>query len=257
MEINSIKSLYVETFFNQIRLATATGFVVKYNEKFYLITNRHVVTGRNNINGKCLDEKNASIPNCLHVWLPSSIETGEIIHRINWDYTNIPLKNENDEPIWIEDKKEHRMKYDVAAIPLKEFDEKFSYEIDTDYETYVTDKVYIVGYPYGLDISEHGGKFGIWTLGSIASEPLIQYTFLGEKLPVILIDAKTRSGQSGSPVIYYDVGGVLRSEEGVKIYGKPITQTIGIYSGRFDANSDLGFVWQWNVIKEIIDGDMI
>ncbi len=44
INVNSIKSIYLEVCFDNQNLATATGFLVKNNNDIYLITNRHVVT---------------------------------------------------------------------------------------------------------------------------------------------------------------------------------------------------------------------
>lgn len=45
------------------------------------------------------------------------------------------------------------------------------------------------------------GVFPVWKRGSIASEPLFNIN-LG---PAILVDAVTRRGMSGSPVLYWAV----------------------------------------------------
>ena len=37
------------------------------------------------------------------------------------------------------------------------------------------------------------------------------------------------------------------------IWGSPFMREIGIYSGRINKDSDLGYVWKWPVIKEIIE----
>ena len=57
INVNSLKSLYITIYYNETKLGTASGFIVKEKEKLYLITNRHVVTGRNN-------QTNDQIPGC-------------------------------------------------------------------------------------------------------------------------------------------------------------------------------------------------
>ena len=77
-------------------------------------------------------------------------------------------------------------------------------------------------------------------------------------LPAFLIDSKTRQGQSGSPVIYYSESGFdphYKDGEniGKAVWGCPFMREVGIYSGRINKDSDLGYVWKWEVIKEILD----
>jgi len=56
------------------------------------------------------------------------------------------------------------------------------------------DGLSIVGFPFGLTA---GGYFGVWVQGTVASEPGIDLN----GLPLLLIDSRTRLGQSGWPVI--------------------------------------------------------
>jgi hypothetical protein len=37
------------------------------------------------------------------------------------------------------------------------------------------------------------------------------------------------------------------------MWGDPFMKEIGIYSGRIDQESDLGYVWKWKILKEIIE----
>lgn len=87
MDIRSLKSLYLVPKFNDVKLASATGFVVENNGKRYLITNRYVVTGRHNITNKCLDP-NAAIPNQLMITIPTIRENGA-----SWIVKTIELYN--------------------------------------------------------------------------------------------------------------------------------------------------------------------
>ena len=56
-----------------------------------------------------------------------------------------------------------------------------------------------------------------------------------------------------SPVIYYSNNGMIRTNNSFPIYGSSITEPIGIYSGRINKESDLGYVWKWGLLKEIIN----
>lgn len=120
------------------------------------------------------------------------------------------------------------------------------------YAPAVMDDVFVVGYPWGLS----GGTkaLPLFKRGSIASEPTIEI----DGLPKFLIDCRTASGMSGSPVIgqRHGVGhnGDVGSFQGF----------VGVYSGRLETNgrlpseadtavSEIGVVWRRSVIDEIID----
>jgi S1-C subfamily serine protease len=63
----SYKSLLLSLRFNGTEIATGTGFIVKSRNKPVLITNRHNVTGKDNITGKHLS-KTAAEPNEIGIW---------------------------------------------------------------------------------------------------------------------------------------------------------------------------------------------
>ena len=246
MNINmfSIKSLYLEVYYNGIKLSTATGFTIEKDSVIYLVTNRHVVTGRHNETGECLD-KDLSIPNKLYVWFPYKEGNSYI-----WSKIKIDLYDEEDKKLWMEHPL-YKDKVDVVAIKMGLYNQNiFSYGLESKYEPIVTEQLYIVGYPFG--ISPKDGKYAIWTTGIVASDPDLNLCINDEQLPCFLVDAKTRSGQSGSPVIYYSSNGMQRENNGFAIYGGPVMHEIGIYSGRIKEKSDLGYVWKWTLIKEII-----
>lgn len=74
-----------------------------------------------------------------------------------------------------------------------------------------------------------------------------------DNLPIQLIDCRTRQGQSGSPVIAYRAGGSVAMADGSSaIFTGPVERFIGIYSGRINAESDLGIVWKASAINELI-----
>ncbi len=66
--------------------------------------------------------------------------------------------------------------------------------------------VTIIGFPFALTVE----GFPVWTRGAVASEPALNY----DGLPCFLIDSRTRSGQSGSPVLIYHRGGVAATADG-------------------------------------------
>jgi hypothetical protein len=143
---------------------------------------------------------------------------------------------------------------DVAVLPLTKLDgvtlipHRLPTSPSHDVAMEVTSELSVVGFPFGLT---HAKKLGIWTRGTVATEYYIDY----EDRPCFLIDARTRGGQSGSPVLYFNTdsrnvkfrGDVYAGDRG------SFSQLLGIYSGRLNAKSDLGYVWRPKAIAETLD----
>ena len=101
----------------------------------------------------------------------------------------------------------------------------------------------IVGYPYGLN----DNNLPMWVSGTIASEPEFLYrTEDDDQIPIILVDARTREGQSGSPVLLFRYPGevVAKQDRSVGIVGATQSKLLGFYTGRIPRDSDLGAVWR-------------
>ena len=304
MNSNSNKSLYIKScFYNNdltfegLILSTATGFLVKYKEKVFLVTNRHVVTGKNLYTGENLDKDNGALPNCIVVEFPYEVETSDKGDTFWSNPFRLKLYKDDDfideNRLWLEHPL-YKEKVDVVAIDVTEIYNN-SINILQSLRNYknvdiplyenignipcipkVTDKVFVVGYPYGYSTTVKR-YLPIWSSANIASEyeenltMPINYTdkmheihnkIVSEEdskkreelnkelckinnyeVPTFLIDSKTRGGQSGSPVLFESP---IKSEK--KEY-----HLIGIYSGRVNASSDLGYVWKIEVIKEILE----
>ena len=83
----------------------------------------------------------------------------------------------------------------------------------------------------------------------MASEPDIDFN----GLPLMLIDSRTRPGQSGSALIAYRAGGTIPMEDGsTAIMSGPVQRFVGCYSGRINEQSDLGLVWKATAIAAVL-----
>ncbi|MBT5824020.1 trypsin-like peptidase domain-containing protein [Candidatus Peregrinibacteria bacterium] len=231
--------LHLELYFNATCLSDATGFIIKENEKYYLITNWHVVTGRHPKDGMPLS-KHGGVPNWLTVWFHEKGPIG------TWIESKFNLYK-NGEPVWIE----HPLgkEVDVVAIPFEPDADCALHGIDLiaaerDVLLVPSSPVSIVGFPKGLIVL---GKFPIYKTGHIASDIELDW----QNKPVFLIDATTKGGMSGSPVVAKRVGFYLTSE-GTTVGNT--TKFLGVYSGREIAEDDIevGRVWKPKVIKEIL-----
>ncbi|MBG6100173.1 S1-C subfamily serine protease [Micromonospora vinacea] len=242
----SVQSLFLEAMANGEVLGTGTGFVVEHGNRPYLITNYHVVAGRSPIDGQPR-HRSGAVPDKLRV----SYLLPPMPGRLFWEerYETV-LDVEEDRALWLEHPTHGRL-VDVVAVPLANSagTELRPYDLlggAPEIMVGPSDGVSIVGFPFGIT---GGGRFAIWTRGFIASERDVDF----HDLPRFLIDARTRPGQSGSPVIAYSAGGMTSmADRSTAIFDGPVTNLLGIYSGRINEQSDLGIVWKVRAIKEIL-----
>jgi len=236
------QSYFINMFFGETFLTTATGFFFKYKDKPYFITNYHVATGRKPENGKTID-KNCAIPNKMCIFTP---ETNNTIFE--W--------------IWVEDKPEEfwvlpNNKLDIAIKEINNTEILDNIEwVDLfagkEWEVSITEKIVVVGYPYGDRVST---RTPCCITGYVATD--IDTDF--NDLPLFLVDSRTREGMSGSPVYYYVTTGlgINKFDESMDFgFGDkshPLIQKfLGIYSGRIDKESDLGKVWKVQAITDLL-----
>lgn len=238
----SLRPLYLIQVNDNQDLGMATGFVVQKANDYYLITNWHVVSGRHPISNEVLDPT-GKIPNALLIWhhgkqLGSWVRKREILH------------DETGNKRWLEHTKGSAV--DVVALPLEVVDDDvqlYSLDLslaDVDMVPQVAMPVSIIGFPLGFTSS---GFFPIWKTGHIASEPNLD--FHGE--PLFLIDATTKGGMSGSPVVLRLSGG-YKTKNGNTVMSSSGYRTLflGVYSGRLSKDSDIGRVWRPRLINEIL-----
>lgn len=231
-------------YFHEQILSTATGFIVEVSGAQYLITNWHVVTGRDADTEECLS-RTAGIPNRLVATMHALEGLGA------WTQANIPLLGQDGKPIWLEHPQGRQV--DVVAIPLSAFGPCASYPLDlgfADADIIVQPGMLacILGFPYGLG---NALNWPIWKTGHVASDPDLDFA---EGRPAFLIDASTRGGMSGAPVVLRISSG-FETSGGAQIIGGPMrTKFLGVYAGRIHAESDVGRVWRPFTIKEVISG---
>jgi hypothetical protein len=249
----SLPSLLIQPCANGNVLSSATGFAVIEAGSPHLVTNLHVVTGRDTETDRLLSQTGA-VPDALRIFHHSALVRGQ---AGAWCVSDEPLFTENGAPRWlahparsIKDT-EHPTEYDVdiAALPLlyAPEDAVALHPVDlswADADVLVAPglPVSIIGYPFGR---AGGGFFPIWKTGHVASDPDAHWS--GR---YFLVDATTREGMSGSPVLYRSPGMYQRSD-GAIILGAA-NRLMGIYSGRIQDNSEIGIVWQPQLIREVV-----
>jgi len=165
----------------------------------------------------------------------------------HWILKEIKIIDKNGTKFWLEHERGNAI--DVVAVPLEISDDLKIYDIDLaladfDLMLYPSEAVSIIGYPKGIT---SGGKLPIWKTGHIASDIDVDW----DGKPAFLIDATTKGGMSGSPVIAKRVS-IYQTSQGNQI-GNAV-RFLGVYSGREISPSgiEVGFVWKPKVISEIL-----
>lgn len=251
----SWQSLLIKSSKNNCFLAQATGFVVKSNEKYYLITNWHVLAHRYPSTTRCISSE-SDIPDRVNIYHHVAgepekwIVQGELLYE-----TKTPSMT----PIhrWIEKKMNDTGPgyVDVVALPLKGAPPSCSSLLfcPLDLSSMAKESdiapgmfVYIIGYPEGINVGSgeciggapHGG-WPIWITGHIASDPGLDY----EGRPVYLINASTGGGLSGAPVF-------VRREDKMQFLGVYSAGMSSKYSG--ERVLGMGEVWRARIVEEIL-----
>lgn len=280
----SLRTVYIEMVYShdgpmatknsELReLATGTAFYYHLDGANYLITARHNVTGRHWETGEYMGTHPLA-PTHLRLTslAPPPTEAGWPLVPLAEDPTRvgiemrlsgrlIPLLFEDWRPFW----REHPTlgpRMDVVAIsldPIPAEDLLTTWnEPSEDDPADLVDwprlaagaDVFIIGFPYRLT---SGPFLPLWLRGTIASEPYFGYRVHDENLPLMLIDARTRQGQSGSPVIRH-IGAnqfLMRRNGTPGLSVLPQSELVGVYSGRTSDESDLGYVWLMEAVDQI------
>lgn len=232
-------------------LATGTAFDYKLEDKIYLVTNWHNISGINPFTKERISD-HAGIANIFSTTFRGK-ENAAISFKVdinlykdeemkfpNW-YVH-PTYGENIDVVAIEIPEKIFEKFETFPLNEKPF--------DFDIPPIVSDSVFIIGYPF--EQSEHL-EFPIWKKGSIATEPELNR----DNVPKLLIDTATRPGFSGAPVIVERIG-VHKQKDGKptpeSFFGR-MRNFLGVYSGRIgqdEFQAQLGIVWKAHVIDEII-----
>lgn len=255
----SLCSLKVQTFFseNPTRLWNGTGYVIKRENYYYLVSNFHVFSGRAPETNEVLD-KRGSIPDKIKIFHHSKNNAIE-----NYQIVTQDLIKDN-EPAYLSHKPQAA---DVAILPLELNDDIQVHPLDCkdlDVRLFPGAKVSIVGFPFGLPSF---ANLPIWKIGHLAMEISLSF----QDRPCWLIDAATRGGMSGAPV-FAVLDGSYQNSEYNRIYTQGIEHVfLGTYSGRLKLpkeyrdtiakelveeieglGTDIGMVWFPNLIDKIL-----
>jgi hypothetical protein len=263
VDILSLCVVPITSLLNDVELSKATAFFYSGNldgtPVLLLVSNWHVFSGRHiECPNKALME-NGSIPNRIKIEVMKRLP-GNIV-ELHHQFAD--LYDADGAAIW----RQHRLKnnIDVGVLNLGQALSGFAVEginaraNQYDMKIDIGNDVFILGYPLGFS---HFIKMAIWKRGSIASEPHLETP---ESKHRIVIDATTRNGMSGSPVImrekthYVSEGGQIKQHVNA-------SRLLGVYSSRpifnvadtssidgvGDTRAELGYVYKSGLIEQTI-----
>jgi hypothetical protein len=239
-----------------------TGFFFRIDEQDFLVTARHIVAARSWRENKWRDFEYA--PTHIRISLRAQVPaSGFDAEKLSFFDVVLPLLDDDGKPLWLEHP-DRSFDVDVAALPLTGLlhTDQIHYlpiELESplkDPRFWVTQDVFVVGYPLGIS---NGYLWPLWIRGTVASEPTLYFSFKGGEYPMFLVDARTRSGQSGSPVF------LMRRHFAEDSDDEPLPRTrfLGVYSGRANDEAaspsnplpaDLGFVWHAGEVARVCLG---
>jgi hypothetical protein len=230
-KVETVQSIYVETFKNKLKIGSGTGFIIKPKSQSYLVTNWHVVTNKNPQTKTWIDTLSKVSPNIVKIFYNDK-KLGQITPKEEL------LLDSKDRRYYFEFPLGTEM-VDVIALPLKDTIGNIQifpvdYKTTTDWiRLSPTQTVFVVGFPFG---ASHNG-FPIWKSGFISSEPQIDI----DNRPIIYVDLEGIPGMSGSPV-YYISKSVTSNTGKVFTSNSESTYFLGVLAGRF---GELKISWLW------------
>lgn len=236
----------------KVTLGAATGTLLSAAGKVFLLTNYHVLTGKDPYSDKMTGPAR---PDFLEVSYRTRVGNAEMpklspIQHSLYDADNNPLftvlpENQRKLPIETSGLK---LAIDIAALELPDVPHDFGFlpfERPQEFHVPVMERVGIIGFPFALTGTEN---FPIWLTGSVASDlanrPYRKY---------FLVDARTRPSCSGSLVVFNKSGASLHYPGGKADDRGNTVHTLGIYSGRVREESDIGIVWHWNTVEQLLE----
>jgi|GEM_PF-1331716 len=181
-----------------VQIGTGTGFLHRRSDSEFLITNWHVITGRNPKSPQHLLDGYPDSPSAFRVYYAKRENQNFLIRS-----PEFALYRKDGKPNWIETTLGEE-RPDLVALPIEISQESAVSHIE-DFKNpakgslRIGKEVVVVGYPFGIRADY---PFPIWKRGYVASEP----SLLVGGQPKFFLDMPGRPGLSGSPVFTVDSG---------------------------------------------------
>ena len=245
-------------------LGIATGFFWQLNGQPHLVTNWHVVSGRNSFTNQL--NPNGYSPKRINFYgLSVTTKSGLVNFRrqrwtLEWGddmidvLSNPPVADGKSLDIWgVPIPQGVVFGRDTTRTGFQGAEEATCFlndHVGPRIVTNVGDDCFILGYP----IRNYEGLMPpIWKRGAIASE-----TPLGiEGHPIFLVDAATTSGMSGSPIIRKATTLTAANKDIGAVQEFASYELIGVYAGRLEgtplASVNIGYGWYRTMIDRALD----
>jgi hypothetical protein len=195
--------LMISSFADTLYTGSGTGFLVRYNGQFYLVSNFHVFTGLYPLDNTPVEKGKPGNTDIVVVFLPK--EKGNLIyHPMKFKlYGDNGIKNYNIVGI------DSVRKMDLAIMPIA---------VPEGVLLYYFDEKHIDGeknYKDGLELSICGfsdGKFVDKTKPAIIETKSVNANYNGENVFdwFVHYDKPTKPGTSGSPILYKTSSGAFK-----------------------------------------------
>lgn len=282
MSTSSFSVVHLKMRFGSTELSTGSGILYLYKENYYIVTAWHNLSGRHSEHLGFLSREKAAPNNAVVsitrefpgfggtrlpfvIPLTDDEQTFYYVHPINYpriDVAIIPLSLK--QPYELDIRTGDGKTFQPAMMLIDEKPikselcpiQKYSFkneEILIDFldNLDVTDELFIPGYPENL--YDYTGQ-PVWKRATVASS----FKTGWNREPKFLIDSASRPGMSGAPVFYYSKEGHIKSKSKTYVCGHEVVVFVGVYVGRIETASkedaQIGIVWKFSVIDEIIDG---
>jgi hypothetical protein len=245
-------------------LGTATGFFWLHQGRPHLVTNWHVVSGRDPFTSEVMS-KEQYVPSQFNFYAPALKLEGEkvIIERRRLRVTlGAEVEGILETPptilggpvdLWamqlpagiVFGKDPTRTGFVGAELTTCFINEANERRILTQ----AGDDCFLLGYPLR---NYSGGMFPIWKRGSIASDTNIGV----DGRPIFLVDAATTAGMSGSPIVRRTTTLTGLNQDLDAIQEMHAFEFIGVYAGRLLntelAATNIGYAWYRSLIPAVV-----
>jgi hypothetical protein len=237
----SMSTFLVEMQFRGTPLSRGTCLTVSHGDHWFVVTNRHNVTGRDQYTNDCLHDM-GGVPNQLAIVLPTADLGNE------WWVHGIDLYDDQGEPTWSEHPSLGAA-VDVVALPFDKPPQGRCFGVHVtehnDFAVVVGNPVNCIGYRDGEPMFS---AFPQWI--DCTLETPLDDSWDGR--PAFLIRGPTAKGSSGSPVIAYrEDAQDLRRSDGSPVGSDWATRFLGIYSGRTPTGA--GVVWNLACVRAVVE----
>jgi hypothetical protein len=251
----------VFTSFRSTGLSTGSGFFWRSGGRTYLVSNWHVLSGRNAETQQPADH--GAIPDRVQfiVYRREGEKDAAGLVSLKFGMTDVALYEDDacEAPTWLEHP-EHGRGVDIAAVDVTDWlppnlmlETVGGLEGDAAVEPRVGDDAFVLGYPLGpiTDLPTP-----VWKRATVATEPSLNAI----SRPCVLVDTASRPGMSGSIVIVRKMlFGPFPKKDGTTSQTLYAMRDIilGVYSGRLgkgDMEAQLGIVWKRHLIDEVVQG---